>query len=61
MDNHDMLIADGREWAQTREAAVEEQLIHEDKNMDVQNKKESSKKAGYSRKKTASSEEEIEL
>lgn len=32
---HDMLIADGREWAQTREAAVEEQLIYEDKNMRV--------------------------
>ena len=30
-----MLIADGREWAQTREAAVEEQLIYEDKNMRV--------------------------
>lgn len=32
---HDMLIADGREWAQAREAAVEEQLIYEDKNMRV--------------------------
>lgn len=32
---HDMLIADGKEWAQAREAAVEEQLIYEDKNMRV--------------------------
>lgn len=32
---HDMLIADGREWAQARETAVEEQLIYEDKNMRV--------------------------
>lgn len=32
---HDMLIADGREWAQAREAAVEAQLIYEDKNMRV--------------------------
>lgn len=32
---HDMLIADGREWAQAREVAVEEQLIYEDKNMRV--------------------------
>lgn len=33
--DHDMLIADGKEWAQAREAAVEEQLIYEDKNMRV--------------------------
>lgn len=32
---HDMLIADGKEWAQAREAAVEAQLIYEDKNMRV--------------------------
>lgn len=32
---HDMLIADGKEWAQAMEAAVEAQLIYEDKNMRV--------------------------